>query len=128
MNRAKAKEISTRIKELLSAEYPELQVHVPSASFDGPTLTVKVEFAERNSEGTALTDEYRALVGLKNWLGLTEDMLKELRTPKGPVKLTGYNSRAKRYPVEFINIGSGLKFKTEQFTLRSWIKYHTETT
>ena len=79
----------------------------------GDTLDAKVTFAKiaENEHGKfAMTKEAKEFLERAESFGLTKDVLNEKCNYLGDVyEVTGYNTRAKRYPITFTKNGNRMK-------------------
>lgn len=123
--RAETKIISERIQKTLNELGVELDLNIDKGGVRfGEDISFKLTIS-RNEEteyGTIKMDKKAiAFVHKARYLGLRKELLGEpIVTPKGTYIITGYNTRAKRYPMEYtIN---GKSYKGSESTFRDVIQ------
>lgn len=91
---------------------------LPGGNFDRTTLVIKVEFAELNGEGEALSREARMFDTLAILYGLPKEVRGWQFTSRGTrYTITGLAPKAKRYPV-LAQAGNGITYKFPSQTVK----------
>tara|TARA_X000001382_G_scaffold95437_1_gene69868 strand:- start:1772 stop:2221 length:450 start_codon:yes stop_codon:yes gene_type:complete len=103
-----------------------------SASYDANTVSFKVQLARAGCLSRAEQEKRDSLVNKVRWdsaSAITEaqaeefvDMVHEVRGQK--IRLTGYNFRAKKMPVEFEKVGAGTMHKGAEIFLTLAVQKH----
>ena len=79
----------------------------------GQSLTIALTFSkmDENEHGTFInTPKATEFMRRASSMGLSEDMLNEPMMYNGELRvITGYNTRARRYPIEYTSNGKGYK-------------------
>lgn len=89
-----------------------LHVDATSARYGGTSFTLKFEFAKVGEDGEALTKERKAWALHAPANGLPEDAVgTEFEANGDTFRITGWNTRAKKYPVQAERVSDGRGFK-----------------
>ncbi len=114
MDKAQARNIATRVQELLKPLEEEcgLTVSPRGGSFDpSGNLVLRVEFAETQN-GVAMTREAVRLIQQGVLYGLPDGCLgKEFVTGGQTFVLTGMSTRSEKWPFTARNVGDGKTYK-----------------
>lgn len=119
MNKKTANEISTKVRAFLNKEYPGMHISMPGR-YGETSATFTLRISEKNEEGVPLTRKYELVKLQASLLNLTLDWVYS-KNLKESVRLTGYNTRASRYPYEY-EAESGILYKCSEALAKNIFK------
>ena len=104
-------------KAIAVLEQYGLSVRVGNAAYTDTTVTLKVECAVRNADGTAQTRESESFKQMAQYIDLEAS---DLFQTYGGYKIMGYNGKARKYPIIAQKVADG---KTYKFTVKQIVRY-----
>ena len=115
MDRSKVRYLREALKQALKefGEKEKLVVDLGNATFGNSNVTFKLNLNEISGDGTVLSPEAEAFKRAAKFIGLEPtDLGRVFRSPSGKrFKITGFNRRAHKYPIQAVEVGTGKRFK-----------------
>ena len=96
-------QINRKLKSV--AEEHEIEINCGNCSYGNNEATFKLKINIKNEDGKVMTAEYENLLDLADLRGFDINGIYDLNGRK--VSLEGYNYRAKKYPLQVIDLNSG---------------------
>jgi hypothetical protein len=112
MDRQKIRALNVAIEKALQQVGNDFGVNIRTkgARYDATSAKVTLEVADVNGEGVAETREFRVLK--LHYPGLAG---KRFEYQGKVIELTGYNPRAKRYPLQYTVVKTGARYKAGEY-------------
>lgn len=118
INRQKVRALRAMLEEKLKG-FEGLHVELGSARFTSSSVTFKIEMSEVAEDGTVESPAVMAFRALAGVHGLSPDDLgREFDHNGRRFKVVGLNPKAKRYPVNCEQVGTGKAYKFSATTVR----------
>ena len=103
-------QINRKLKSV--AEEHEIEINCGNCSYGNNEATFKLKINIKNEDGKVMTAEYGNLLDLADLRGFDINGIYDLNGRK--VSLEGYNYRAKKYPLQVIDLNSGDRRKVSK--------------
>ena len=103
-------QINRKLKSV--AEEHEIEINCGNCSYGNNEATFKLKINIKNEDGKVMTAEYENLLDLADLRGFDINGIYDLNGRK--VSLEGYNYRAKKYPLQVIDLNSGDRRKVSK--------------
>ena len=103
-------QINRKLKSV--AEEHEIEINCGNCSYGNNEATFKLKINLKNEDGKVMTAEYENLLNLADLRGFDINGIYDLNGRK--VSLEGYNYRAKKYPLQVIDLNSGDRRKVSK--------------
>ena len=103
-------QINRKLKSV--AEEHEIEINCGNCSYGNNEATFKLKINIKNEDGKVMTAEYENLVELAFMRGFDVNGIYDLNGRK--VSLEGYNYRAKKYPLQVMDLENGDRRKVSK--------------
>ena len=103
-------QINRKLKSV--AEEHEIEINCGNCSYGNNEATFKLKINLKNEDGKVMTAEYENLVELAFMRGFDVNGIYDLNGRK--VSLEGYNYRAKKYPLQVMDLENGDRRKVSK--------------
>ena len=103
-------QINRKLKSV--AEEHEIEINCGNCSYGNNEATFKLKINIKNEDGKVMTAEYENLLNLADLRGFDINGIYDLNGRK--VSLEGYNYRAKKYPLQVMDLENGDRRKVSK--------------
>jgi len=103
-------QINRKLKSV--AEEHEIEINCGNCSYGNNEATFKLKINIKNEDGKVMTSEYENLLNLADLKGFDINGIYTLNGRK--VSLEGYNYRAKKYPLQVMDLENGDRRKVSK--------------